>query len=430
MYNNQFKFSINYNSNIDKSEFILEDLKPISDEFTVIDLIKDAKIQLDQLINKNIFDDFHVLKISGRLPLPIAYLLAHDLQHFFNVIAVYYPQKNIYVVTHSSNAHYQVGDSFSDGSDQKISVTSSEKEAFTTRVSGDILYVDCTLGIKDGDSLTREVEEKINQLIATKQLKGGKLLKINGKSSVLASFVIAHKVCHLYANVAVFDPKIDGYVTVTRHGGLYPIGHYLPENNNLHQHKKIVICGNANRGKTLIKDGLRMILSQYLRNEDYYLISGCPDGDGAWYSETCQNNSSLARRLKDQYKASFTPEFAKNKALEIKNIGTPLLIFDVGGKMNGSQLTPSNQIIMAEANCAVIVGGNEVEIAPWRNCCEELGLKVIAEITTKTEEGNDTFDVKNNVFSATIHQLGRGNNLTQSTGINKLAEYIAPGDNF
>ena len=425
MSNNQFKFSISYSSNIDKSEFILEDIKPISDEFTVIDLIKDAKIQLDELVNKNIFSDFEILKISGRLPLPIAYLIAHEIQHFFNVVAVYYPQKNVYVVTNSTNDNYQVGDVISSENNQKMLLTSSTKDAFSVKVSGDILYVNCTLGVKDGNFLVKEVEEKINQLIANQKLKGGKLLKINGKSSVLASFVIAHKVCHLYANVAIFDPKIDGYVVALRHGGVYSVGDYLPRENNIQNQKKIVICGNANRGKTVIKDGLKVILSEYLSSEDYYSISGCPDGDGAWYSETCQNNPSLARQLKDVYKVNFTPEFARNKALEIKNINIPLLIFDVGGKMDGKQLTPANQIIMAEANGAIIVGGNEAEIALWRRCCQELGLRVMAEVTTKLEAGNDSFECQNNVFITTIHQLKRGCNFHDSQGIKRLAKYIA-----
>lgn len=418
------KFSIKYSINTEKSEGLLE-VAPLNDEYTVIDLIKSAKTQLNELVNHHSFSNIQLLKINGRLPLPIAYLFAHEFQHFFSSIAVYYPQKAVYVITNTTNSDYHIGDNIDPVTSAKIPVKSSEKEAFTAHILDDTLHIDCTVGIKDGDLLALEVAQKIDKLIETKQLKGGKILKINGKSSVLASFIIAHKVSHLYANIAVFDPKIDGYVTTIRHGGQYAIGDFLPKNSCINNQKKIVICGNANRGKTLIKDGLRIVLSKYFDNRNYYLISGCPDGDGAWFSETCQNNPALARQLKDKYKASFTLEFAHNKAQEIRNINNPLLIFDVGGKMIENQLTLENEIIMAEANYAIIVGENEEEIALWRNCCQGLNIKIMAEITTKIDAGSDIFELKNNVFTTTIHQLGRGNNLTESLGINKLAEYIA-----
>ncbi|MGI0481094.1 hypothetical protein ACN4EE_09910 [Geminocystis sp. CENA526] len=417
------QFTIKYHSQLEKSEFVLE-VAPISDEFTVIDLIKDAKIQLNELVNQNIFTGFKILKITGRLPLPIAYLFAHEFQHFFSTIAVYYPQNNVYVITNSTDPNYHIGDSINPITNEKIAVKSSEKEAFTAHTSGDILYVDCTVGIKEGNLLAKEVNEKIDRLIENKEIKGGKLLKINGKSSVLTSFIIAHKVCHLYANILVFDPKINGYVTVIRHGGEYAIGNFIPENLSLNTSKKIVIGGNANRGKTLIKDVLRIVLSQYLDNKNYYLVSGCPDGDGAWYNQLCQNNLTLARQLKDKYKASFTLEFAHNKAQEIRNINNPLLIFDVGGKTINNQLTPENEIIMAQATHAIIIGADEAEITIWRDSCQALNLKIIAEIITKTESGKDTFEVKNDIFTGTIHQLQRGNNIVGSIVLNKLAEYL------
>ncbi len=439
MNNTQAKFKIVYHTNPEKSEFLLE-VAPISDEFTVIDLIKDAKNQLKELINKNIFSNFQILKINGRLPLPICYLFAHEFQHFFSIIAVYYPQNNLYVVTNSTNSDYQIGDRIDPITNEKIPETSplvrggrgvtpvklSEKEAVTVNISGDTLHIDCKLGIKDGDLVAKEAAEKIDNLIETQQIKGGNLIKVNGKASVLVSFIIAHKLAHLYANVLVFDPKIDGYVTTIRHGGNLAIGDFIPENSSFNNQKKIVIGGNINRGKTLIKDGLRIVLSQYLDNKNYYLISGCPDGDGAWYSQACQNNPKLAKQLKDKYKASFTLEFAQNKAQEIRTINNPLLIFDVGGKTINNQLTPENKIIMSEATHAIIVGGNEAEIALWRNCCQELNLKISAEITTKIESGNDTFEIKNDILTTTIHQLERGNNLVESIGINKLAEYLSP----
>lgn len=76
---------------------------------------------------------------------------------------------------------------------------------------------------------------------------------------------------------------------------------------------------------------------------------------------------------------------------------------------------------MSEATHAIILGGDETEIAIWRNCCQQLNLKIIAEITTKIKSSYDTFEINNNLFITTIHQLARGNNLRKSLGINKIS---------
>lgn len=115
-----------------------------------------------------------------------------------------------------------------------------------------------------------------------------------------------------------------------------------------------------------MRDGLKkVILSLESAPQDFYSISACPDGDGAFYSETAKKYPELAKQLKVEYKAKFTPEFAEGKARDIQRIKNSLLLFDVGGKTS-----PENQVIMSEATHAVILAKAESEVIEWQNFCQ------------------------------------------------------------
>jgi CRISPR-associated protein Csx3 len=60
----------------------------------------------------------------------------------------------------------------------------------------------------NNDRIVQDAAARLDELIETGQLSGGALLKINGPASVPVSYVIAHKVSHLYGAIAVFDPKM------------------------------------------------------------------------------------------------------------------------------------------------------------------------------------------------------------------------------
>lgn len=72
------------------------------------------------------------------------------------------------------------------------------------------------------------VTQRLGEL-AVEEPMMGPLLKINGPCTLPIGFAIAHKVCHLYGAVAVFDPKLDGYVVVCSHGSEYKIGDVLSD---------------------------------------------------------------------------------------------------------------------------------------------------------------------------------------------------------
>lgn len=51
------------------------------------------------------------------------------------------------------------------------------------------------------------------------KLSGGQIVFLNGPASLPVACAIAHGVSHLFKEVAVFDPKIAGYVVAVSHGG-------------------------------------------------------------------------------------------------------------------------------------------------------------------------------------------------------------------
>lgn len=60
------------------------------------------------------------------------------------------------------------------------------------------------------------------------ELSGGPLLLIDGPASLPVAFVLAHATIHLYAVVAVRDPKLQGFVVVTSHGASWQVGDLIP----------------------------------------------------------------------------------------------------------------------------------------------------------------------------------------------------------
>lgn len=76
-------------------------------------------------------------------------------------------------------------------------------------------------------AIVSEVVETLKSLA----LQGGPRLLIDGPASLPVAFVLAHAVSHLYAEVAVRDPKLQGFVVVVSHGGL-PVGHLIPDSES------------------------------------------------------------------------------------------------------------------------------------------------------------------------------------------------------
>ncbi len=297
---------------------------------------------------------------------------------------------------------------------------------YQIRLQGDILKVGFGIIPTTGDRIVRDVAAQLDKMIATGELPGGTLIKINGRVSVLVSQVLADRLGRLYEAIALLDPKIgapgiDRYVvTVSRHPN-YEVGDVLDvvRESQPQTNVKVVLCGFANTGKTCFRDGLKQALSQIPNAPESYCISGCPDGDGSWFSETARRDPDLAAQLKAQYKARFTPEFAQLKAQEVRGVNTPIFVFDVGGR-----ISDENRLILAEATHAVILVKDEAEIAPWERLCAELKLHVIAIVFSVFLGNSDVVASKEPILRGTVHRLQRGEDVSQRPMVQALAQVL------
>jgi CRISPR-associated protein Csx3 len=406
-------------------------------------IVRDAETCLEELISSGVLTGGSLLKINGRMSIPVSYTIAHKLGHLYSAIAVFDPRLKAYVVTISTNPEYQLGDRIDEVASSEVSPEACDdcaetnlKSSFTEENTNEYTFLlnlrtDNILKVgfnskipANGDQIVKDTAAQLEKLIESGKLKG-KLLKISGRASILASFAIASKLAHCYGAIALFEPKegntgLDRYIVVISHSPNYRVGEAIdiesPKNGNCNA--KVVLCGAPNTGKTVLRDGLKKAVRQQLNKPDdfFYAISGCPDGDYNWMSETAPE---LAKKLKEEYKAKFTPKFAAQKAQEIKNIKNPLLLFDIGGK-----ITPENELITANATHAVILAKNEGEITEWQEFCQKLNISVIAIINSDYNGKEDRVEANSHILKGSVHHLERGEDVSCRPMIQALAEHI------
>lgn len=58
-------------------------------------------------------------------------------------------------------------------------------------------------------------------------LKGGKVMKLNGPASLPVAIAIAHEIGHLYGAIAAYDPKLGKYVVAISHDPEFEIGQLI-----------------------------------------------------------------------------------------------------------------------------------------------------------------------------------------------------------
>ncbi|MEA5573538.1 CRISPR-associated protein Csx3 [Calothrix sp. UHCC 0171] len=293
----------------------------------------------------------------------------------------------------------------------------------------DVLQVGFGETLATGEKIVQDVVKKLDSAIASGEIPGGELIKINGRTSVLVSQVLADKLGKIYSAIAFFDPKqgekgLDRYVITVSNNPKYQIGDILDISRAENPANiKVVICGFANTGKTCFREGLKQALlkisSQIPNTPKSYVVSGCPDGDGSWFSDTAKRDFELAKKLKAEYKSKFTEEFARFKAREFKNVKEPIFIFDVGGK-----ISPENCIIMAEATHAVILVKDDNEISTWEKFCKSLGLQIIAIIYSDYHGINDFIESEKPILKGRVHCLQRGVDAENREIIQALARVL------
>jgi CRISPR-associated protein Csx3 len=296
---------------------------------------------------------------------------------------------------------------------------------YTIDIEGDVLKVGFTSQHATGDVVVKDAVARLDEMIKSGELGGGELIKINGRASVLVSQVLADKLAPLYKTIAFFDPKIgdkglDRYVVTISKNPKYKAGDILEiRRQEKRPNIKVAICGFANTGKTCFREGLKQALQEIPQAPESYFISACPDGDGSWFLETAKCDGDLANKLKAEYKAKFTEEFAHFKAQEIRGISEAIFVFDVGGK-----ISKENEIIMAEATHGVILVKDEQEISDWENFCNNLGLQVIAIIFSDYYGKEDFIESETPILRGRVHRLVRGEDVSGREMIKVLAKVL------
>jgi CRISPR-associated protein Csx3 len=72
--------------------------------------VRDAKAQLDALLNAGAFDTVSEVFVNGPASLPVAMTIAHSVSHVVEVVACYDPKVNHYVVSVAHGGKYTAGD--------------------------------------------------------------------------------------------------------------------------------------------------------------------------------------------------------------------------------------------------------------------------------------------------------------------------------
>lgn len=185
---------------------------------------------------------------------------------------------------------------------------------------------------------------------------------------------------------------------------------------------KVVLCGPPRSGKSCLRQGLKDAV-KVLPGAPYpYVITACPDGEGAWFQETVNLDPDLAAACKAAYKAKFTPEFVARIASSVKNVALPLVLVDIGG-------IPSreNEEICSSVTHAVLLAGDTARFPEWREFCEKLGISVLAEIASDYHGTSDVVPSlgEDGVYRGSVHHLERGEPVSTRPTIVALAEILA-----
>ena len=77
------------------------------------------------------------------------------------------------------------------------------------------------------DQLVVRADAAVKEL----DVRGGKLLLLNGRMTLAVASVIVHKTVHLFSAIAIMDPKLNAYIVTVIHGGDYEVGQLIHADN-------------------------------------------------------------------------------------------------------------------------------------------------------------------------------------------------------
>lgn len=193
---------------------------------------------------------------------------------------------------------------------------------------------------------------------------------------------------------------------------------------------KIVLAGPPKSGKSCLREGLKQVVRRIPGAPYPYVITACPDGEGAWYQATVDRFPGEARELKTAYKQSlggFTPEFVRRVADSVANCNLPLTLVDIGGYPS-----VENETICFAATHAILLAGDwegqtwSVRLGAWREFCQKVGLAVVAELHSDYNGCEDSVERvgPDGIFKGSVHHLERGEDISQRPCVIALAEHL------
>ncbi len=185
---------------------------------------------------------------------------------------------------------------------------------------------------------------------------------------------------------------------------------------------KVVLCGPPRSGKSCLRQGLKDAVRSVPGAPYLYVITACPDGEGAWFQETVNADPALAAACKMAYKAKFTPEFVNRIASSVRSCALPLTLVDIGGIPSAE-----NEAICASATHALLLAGDISRFEEWREFCRKVELVVVAEIRSDYHGTSDTVPAldEDGVYRGAVHHLERGEPVAERPTIKALAEILA-----
>jgi CRISPR-associated protein Csx3 len=150
-----------------------------------------------------------------------------------------------------------------------------------------------------GERIVKDTSEILKSLISSSHLPKTKILKINGRSSVLVSYVLAHELGHLYSVIAVSDPRLeDCFVVTISYDPNYKVGDIIDSNNLLVKAKNRVAQDISSVTLKLEKDTLKVNFNpEVIATGDRIVRDMAVELDKAIASEQIQGGKLLKIRV-------------------------------------------------------------------------------------------------------------------------------------
>ena len=195
-----------------------------------------------------------------------------------------------------------------------------------------------------------------------------------------------------------------------------------PENIDNRQEKlkngiKIVIGGPPQSGKSVLFQSLIKSLPSA------YPLPASPDGEGFWTQHLYgQGQGAIAEAYRKRIKGDYSPEFREHCKEKIDNWDGPLMLIDMGGKIN-----PEDSSMIEGATHAIILSSDLSKVEPWREFFNDNDIEVIATIHSQYY-GTRDFQLPQNPertdMVGSVHHLKRGALAIDRETIKQLTDRI------